>query len=96
MALDTFGEALHTVTDGTSPSHVGYQVWQGIPVVESLYYIVGYQGPITTNLAAVQSHSDGESTISEEFVSRVVENILSASMLTLDSGSDSDRVRFDS
>jgi RHS repeat-associated protein len=30
-ALEEFGLALHTLMDMTSPSHVGFQVWHGVP-----------------------------------------------------------------
>lgn len=29
-ALGTFGDALHTITDETSPAHAGFQVWKGL------------------------------------------------------------------
>ena len=30
-SLQAFGNALHTVTDMTSPAHEGFQVWNGLP-----------------------------------------------------------------
>ncbi|HEY6333146.1 MAG TPA: hypothetical protein VI756_27735, partial [Blastocatellia bacterium] len=29
-ALTAFGKALHTITDGFSPAHAGFQVWYGV------------------------------------------------------------------
>jgi hypothetical protein len=48
-ALTAFGNALHTVTDRTSPTHAGNQPWHGT------------QGP--GNLWAAGVHVAGESTI---------------------------------
>jgi hypothetical protein len=37
-ALTKFGYALHTISDGTSPSHEGYQKWYGVWHLSSAWH----------------------------------------------------------
>ena len=42
-ALWEFGQALHTITDMTSPAHAGFQIWYGPPVPTGLTVIDAYR-----------------------------------------------------
>ncbi len=65
-----FGEALHTVTDGTSPTHEGHQVWMGIVPLKEVadYLITGDATPLDIFITMDTVHSQGETT--KEFLPR--------------------------
>ncbi len=74
FTLDKFGEALHAVTDRTSPKHNGEQVWNGVG--ESVKW---YDTPLVmasklaADIAAVFEHTDGEATITIEEYHRAID-----------------------
>jgi len=58
-ALKSFGNALHTVTDATSPAHQGYQPWIGTDSIKGK--------------AAAAAHIAREATISDKELKKAVE-----------------------
>jgi len=60
-ALDQFGEALHTVTDRTSPAHQGEQEWRGIGEPGGVFG--GSSLKVAIDTAAAKIHTSKESTI---------------------------------
>jgi RHS repeat-associated protein len=64
-ALDAFGTGLHTVTDRTSPTHKGEQVWTGggEPGVTSALGPLGFLIGAAADLYRAREHENGEAHI---------------------------------
>jgi RHS repeat-associated protein len=58
-AMTAFGNALHTITDETSPAHEGYQPWYGVWSIEAIIHVAReqYISPARMNQATNAARS---------------------------------------